>query len=208
MDQAAKNRRVLIIVALTVLGMVGVTFAAVPLYRLFCQVTGYNGTTMLADKAPDTIIDRTVTIRFNTDVSPEIAWRFKPEKAQLKTKIGAQNLISYNTKNVGDRTLVGTAIYNVTPAKVGKYFHKIECFCFQEQALTAGEEMQMPVVFFVSPEFASDPHMDDVDTITLSYTFFKANTVALDKALDEFYNIDPEDQPVIDTNKTTTESKQ
>lgn len=183
-----KNTKTLSMVLLIVAAMIGLAFASVPLYRLFCQVTGFGGTTMIADSLPDHELDRTVTVRFDANTSRNINWHFKPEKSTEEVRLGQQGLITFVARNRGSEPSVGTAVFNVTPLKAGKYFHKTQCFCFDEQLLKPGEEMLMPVVFFVDPSMDQDPEMQDVDHITLSYTFFPASSEELDKALEEFYN--------------------
>lgn len=184
---ARKNARLGKTVLAVVLFMIGMAYASVPLYDAFCRVTGFGGTTQVSDQLPDTILDRTVTIKFNADTDPNIPWQFKPEQRSIDVKLGQRGLTAFNAKNIAKQPTAGTALYNVTPLKVGKYFHKIQCFCFDEQILAAGEEMNMPVLFYVDPSMNDDPNLDDVTTITLSYTFFPAESEALDKALDEFY---------------------
>ncbi|MCB9990399.1 MAG: cytochrome c oxidase assembly protein [Rhodospirillales bacterium] len=183
-----KNRRVALSVLTAVLLMTGMAFASVPLYNLFCRVTGYGGTTQTAEALPDRISERIITVRFNADTAPDMPWIFKPEQREVQTHPGARTLIAYHAKSKADIPVAGTALYNVSPPKAGRYFHKIECFCFGEQILNPGEDVSMPVVFFIDPEIDNDPGMKDVTTITLSYTFFKTETEALDKALEDFYN--------------------
>ena len=183
-----KNTKTLSYILLAVAVMIGVAFASVPLYRLFCQVTGFGGTTMVSDKLPDRVLDRTVTIKFDANTSRNIDWDFKPEKHQETVKLGQQVMIAFIAKNEDSVPTAGTAIYNVTPNKVGKYFHKTQCFCFADQTLNPGEEMPMPVVFYIDPAMNDDPTMEDVKAITLSYTFFPADSEELDKALEAFYN--------------------
>ena len=157
-----------------VCAMVGVAFASVPLYRLFCQVTGFGGTTQVASEAPETVSERSVTIRFNADVNPELPWSFQPVERALDIRIGEQGLAFYRASNVGSEPVTGTASFNVTPLKAGVYFSKVQCFCFEEQRLEPGQTVDMPVSFFVDPEILEDPNLDDVSTITLSYTFFRS----------------------------------
>ena len=157
-----------------VAGMVGLAFASVPLYSLFCRVTGFGGTTQRAEAAPTRIVDRTVTIRFNSDVNDALPWHFRPELREVKVKLGETGLANYRAENRSTTPTVGTAVYNVTPDKAGIYFNKIQCFCFDEQVLEPGQQVDMPVAFFVDPAMADDPNMEDVGTITLSYTFFRA----------------------------------
>jgi cytochrome c oxidase assembly protein subunit 11 len=183
-----KNTKTLLSVFGIVVLMIGLAFASVPLYRLFCQVTGFGGTTMVAEKLPDKIIDRDITIKFDANVSRNLNWAFRPEKHQETVKLGQQGLIAFLARNRASQPTAGTAVYNVTPNKAGKYFQKIQCFCFGDQTLNPGQEMPMPVMFFVDPKLAEDPNMDDVKTITLSYTFFPAESEELDKALEAFYN--------------------
>jgi cytochrome c oxidase assembly protein subunit 11 len=153
-------------------GMLGLTAASVPLYRLFCQVTGYGGTTQRAEQAPDQISDRTIKVRFNAEVAQGIPWSFEPEQREIEIRIGEQQLAFYRARNNGERPIVGTATFNVTPNKAGSYFSKIDCFCFTEQVLQPGESADLPVSFFVDPAILDDPETQDVRSITLSYTFF------------------------------------
>lgn len=187
-DIRARNRRTGFLVLLAVAGMAGLSFAAVPLYSLFCKVTGFGGTTMLADKAPESITNRDITVRFNTDTSADLPWDFNAGKRYVKIKVGQQALVTYQARNLSDQTSGGTAVYNVTPPKAGKYFRKIECFCFGEQLLNAGQSVDMPVLFFIDPAFADDPDMEDVTTITLSYTFYPLDSAGLERAIEAFYN--------------------
>ena len=156
-----------------VAGMVGLSFAAVPLYRIFCQVTGFEGTTQRASAPPGQVASRVITVRFNADTDPALPWRFEPAQTALKVKVGEEATAFYRAKNLARESVVGQAVFNVTPLKAGLYFDKIQCFCFSEQRLSAGESADMPVVFFVNPDLLKDRNMDDVDTITLSYTFYR-----------------------------------
>ena len=169
----AFGKRLTVIVATSVIvGMLGLTAAAVPLYRLFCQATGYGGTTQRAEAAPDRQLERTITVRFNADIDPDLPWSFAPEQRQMEVRIGEQNLAFYGATNRSDHPIVGQATYNVTPFKAAPYFSKIACFCFDEQILQPGQQVDMPVSFYVDPGIVSDPDTRDVHTITLSYTFF------------------------------------
>jgi cytochrome c oxidase assembly protein subunit 11 len=152
--------------------MLGLTAASVPLYRLFCRVTGYGGTTQVAEALPRAALDRTIKIRFNADVDPKLPWRFEPEQREVEVRLGEQHLAYFRAKNRSAHVITGQAAYNVTPDKVGAYFDKIACFCFNEQVLQPGEEVDMPVSFFVDPAILDDPNAREVTTITLSYTFF------------------------------------
>lgn len=185
-----KNTKTMTTIMLVVAGMVGLAFASVPLYRMFCQVTGFGGTPMISTELPDKILDRTVTIKFDANTSPNINWSFKPEKHQEVVKLGQQGLIAFMAENKGSRPSAGTALYNVTPDKVGQYFHKVQCFCFAEQLLNPGQGMAMPVMFYIDPAMNDDPNMQDVKSITLSYTFFPSESEELDKAMEAFYNSD------------------
>ena len=153
-------------------GMVGLTAASVPLYRLFCQVTGFGGTTQVAERAPDQVSDQTIGVRFNADVDPDLPWSFQPVEREVTVRIGEERLAFYRAVNHGDRPIVGSAVFNVTPNKAGVYFSKIACFCFTEQVLQPGEAVDMPVSFYVDPAILDDPDTRDISAITLSYTFF------------------------------------
>lgn len=169
-----RNRLILGTLFGMVAGMIGLTYASVPLYTLFCSVTGFGGTTKRAEQAAERVVDRKVTIRFNGDINSALPWSFKPEQKELVLKLGETGLAAYRAENRSAKPTVGTAVYNVTPEKAGAYFNKIQCFCFDEQILEPGQGVDMPVTFFVDPSMADDPNMDDVTTITLSYTFFRA----------------------------------
>lgn len=168
-----KNARVAVTLAGVVVAMIGVSFASVPLYRLFCQVTGFGGTTQVAESAPQEISERVIAVRFNADVNPKLPWRFGPVEREVKVQVGENRLAFYRAKNISDRPVTGTATFNVTPLKAGQYFSKVACFCFTEQRLDPDQEIDMPVSFFVDPAILDDPELDDVNTITLSYTFFR-----------------------------------
>jgi len=157
-------------------GMLGLAFASVPLYRIFRQATGYGGVTRTASRAPDKVGSRVITVRFNTDVDPAVPWRFLPVRRAVQVRVGEKKRALFRVENRSRRTITGTATFNVTPAKAGKYFNKTACFCFTRQTLGAGESADMPVTFFVDPDIVKDRNLDDVDTITLSYTFFRAKT--------------------------------
>lgn len=162
--------------ALIPLGMLGAAYGAVPLYQLFCQVTGYGGTTQIATQAADKVLDRTVKIRFDANVAPEVPWTFVPEKREIDIKLGENGLAFYKVTNTSNQPVTAVATYNVTPHKVGPYFQKLECFCFQDRTLQPGETMELPVIFYVDPSLAEAPNVDDVTAITLSYTFFRAGS--------------------------------
>lgn len=155
-----------------VVGMVGLAYASVPLYDLFCRVTGYGGTTQQADLAPGIILDREMTIAFDANTSRNMPWEFKPVKRTVTLKVGETGIAFYEAYNPTDKVIKGTAAFNVTPQKIGQYFTKIDCFCFTEQTLRPGERVDMPVTFFVDPEIDQDVNAKEIETITLSYTFF------------------------------------
>lgn len=170
------NRKTLTLFGLLCMlgGMVTLVAYSVPLYELFCRVTGYGGTTQVADGRNGPALDRVMTIRFNADTDPKLPWKFAPKQLSMKVRVGEPALAIYTAQSLAeDGDVTGTATFNVVPAKAGIYFSKIECFCFTEQKLAAGESTEMPVQFFVDPSIADDPNLDEVETITLSYTFFR-----------------------------------
>jgi cytochrome c oxidase assembly protein subunit 11 len=169
-----RNRWTLVSCVIVVAGMTALSFAAVPLYDLFCRVTGYGGTTQQAAKTSDIVIDRMVRIRFDASVNSSLDWQFQPVQREISMKIGESAVAFYRAQNLAATTNTGTATFNVTPMKAGKYFTKIDCFCFTEQQLEPGKSVDMPVTFYVDPDIAKDPNLDEVKTITLSYTFFAA----------------------------------
>jgi cytochrome c oxidase assembly protein subunit 11 len=170
--QPQRHLKVVTICAAVVASMGALAFASVPLYRLFCQVTGYGGTTMRAEKAPTTILDRSVTVRFDANVSGGLAWQFVPVDTEVTVKLGEIAVVNYRATNPTDRPLSGSATYNVVPDQAGVFFNKLACFCFTEQLLAPGQSMDMPVQFFVDPAMASDSDGQRIHTITLSYTFY------------------------------------
>ena len=147
---------------------------SVPLYRLFCAATGLGGTTQRADAAIGPVEGRVVTVRFSTDVAPGLPWRFEPERRETRVRLGEEKLVFFSAENLADKAIVGHATFNVTPAKTGIYFNKIQCFCFDEERLDGHQKVDMPVDFFVDPALADDRNASDVQTITLSYTFFRS----------------------------------
>jgi cytochrome c oxidase assembly protein subunit 11 len=168
---AQKNRTVGIRAALFGLAMLALAFASVPLYRIFCQVTGFGGTTMKADSAPGAVAGE-IGVRFDANIDPRLPWKFEPEQATVRIQPGGRTTIYYRATNYTARSTIGTASFNVSPAQAGQYFSKIECFCFTEQVLKPGESVRMPVVFFVDPKLREDPDTRHIDEITLSYTFY------------------------------------
>ncbi|MQX35015.1 cytochrome c oxidase assembly protein [Roseospira navarrensis] len=177
---AGRNARLGLVLGGLAVGMVGLAFAAVPLYQVFCQVTGYGGTPQVgaqadpAGPAPVPADAPPITVRFDANVDPALPWRFRPNDRTVSVAIGAQALASYHAINTSGEEVVGTATFNVTPAKVARYFTKIDCFCFTRQTLAPGQAVDMPVLFSIDPAILDDPHARDVHTITLSYTFYDA----------------------------------
>jgi len=157
-------------------GMVGMSFAAVPLYNWFCRTTGFGGTTQVSVAGPVEVLDRKLTIRFDSNVAPGLPWRFVPEQNTVTVRIGEVKTVYYKVINTADREITAQAGYNVTPPQVGLYFHKINCFCFTEQTMKPGETREMAVVFYVDPAIVKDADQDPLNTITLSYTFFPLET--------------------------------
>lgn len=154
--------------------MVGAAFAAVPLYQLFCQVTGYGGTTQRAEQGVDTILDREIIVRFDANIAPDLPWEFAPKQKTVRVKIGQMTEVFYQAQSTADSRTTGASVFNVTPFEVGSYFSKVDCFCFTEQVLASGETVNMPVLFYIDPEMDSDENLKNVKEITLSYTFFKS----------------------------------
>jgi cytochrome c oxidase assembly protein subunit 11 len=156
-----------------VASMVGAAYAAVPFYNWFCKTTGFGGTTQVSERAPDHILGRMLTIRFDSNVTPGLPWKFQPEQNEIQVRIGEVATVHYKVINEAAREIAGQASYNVTPPTIGAYFAKINCFCFTEQRLKAGETREMTVVFYVDPSIVKDHEQDDLNTITLSYTFYR-----------------------------------
>ncbi|NRG19797.1 cytochrome c oxidase assembly protein [Rhizobiales bacterium] len=173
-DLRRRNLTVAVVMGGVFVSMVGAAFAAVPLYQLFCQVTGYGGTTQRAEGGAENVIDREITVRFDANVNPKLTWNFKPLQRTVKLKMGETTQIAYIAENVGEIGNVGTSVFNVTPFEAGSYFNKIDCFCFTEQPLKPGESVEMPVVFFIDPAMDEDENLSHVKEITLSYTFYPA----------------------------------
>jgi len=178
--EATPRRHLLVALCMTgiAFAMVGLSYAAVPLYQIFCQVTGYGGTTQRAERAPDTVLDRKITIRFDANVGRGMGWKFRPVQRSMELKIGESALAFYEAKNLTKTKLTGTATFNVSPVAAGSYFNKIECFCFTEQTLEPGARADMPVTFFIDPKIVNDPEARNIKEITLSYTFFPVKEAA------------------------------
>lgn len=172
MPDIRSNTRTAMTVVGVVVGMIALSFASVPAYRAFCQVTGWGGTTQRAETGADRTLERQITVRFDGTVSQGLNWRFKPEQVSQTLNIGETGLAFYEAENLSDTAVTGRATFNVSPAKAGIYFRKIECFCFTEQVLQPGEKVSMPVTYFIDPGLADDPNLAEVQTITLAYTFF------------------------------------
>lgn len=169
---APRHGTVALICGVLVLGMAGLSFAAVPLYRLYCQVTGYQGTTQRAEKASDVVLDRVVKVHFDANVAANLPWKFEPLQSSLDVKVGENTLAYFKATNTSDKATVGTAVFNVTPDAVGQHFNKVQCFCFTEQRLEPGQSVEMPVSFFVDPAFATDEETSVLSELTLSYSFY------------------------------------
>jgi cytochrome c oxidase assembly protein subunit 11 len=178
LDAASRrNRKVAVYAATGALAMLGLGYASVPLYRIFCQATGFNGTTQRATAAQAAGVKATtrpITIRFDGNVVKGMPWEFRPEQVTEAGHIGERKIAFFYAKNTSNRTITGRAVYNVTPEQTGAYFHKIQCFCFNDQTLKPGEEVRMPVLYYVDPDMLNDPNTKDVSEITLSYTFLEA----------------------------------
>ena len=173
---AQKNGRTAALAALLVVAMVGLAFASVPLYRLFCQVTGFGGTPLRAEEVNTQATGKLVNVRFDANTNSALPWQFKPERSLERVAVGARKMAFYTARNLGDKPVTGTATFNVTPAQAGQYFTKIQCFCFQEQTLKPGEEVRMPVIYFVDPKILEDRDASRISEITLSYTFYPVDS--------------------------------
>lgn len=174
----SRHFKVTALVVLLPIFMLALGFAAVPLYRIFCQVTGFGGTTQRAEgmAAPGAVVGKMVNVRFDANVAPSLNWTFRPEKNVMRVAVGARNLAFFEAINNSDHDIKGTATFNVTPTQSGQYFTKIQCFCFNEQVLKPGERIRMPVIFFVDPKLIDDAETRDITEITLSYTFFPVDS--------------------------------
>ena len=173
-----RNGATVLLLVSVITGMIGLSFASVPLYRLFCAATGFGGTTQRAEAAPNRVAAGLVTVRFNADVAPGLAWEFHPLTDEIAVHPGQQTQVYFRAVNRTAAPVTARAVYNVTPTKAGIYFDKLQCFCFNEQFLAPGESRDMGVVFFVDPDILTDPNTSDVRSITLSYTMFRARQPA------------------------------
>ena len=170
----AQNKKVIFIITFVGMLMLSLSYAAVPLYDIFCRVTGFGGTTQIASSAPGSTGHPNINIRFESNITDSLNWAFYSKTKTVKIPMGEEKTIYYFAKNLSDEPIVGTATFNVTPAKAGQYFMKIDCFCFVEQLLNPGESMNMPVTFFIDPDLYKDENVQEVNEITLSYTFMKS----------------------------------
>jgi cytochrome c oxidase assembly protein subunit 11 len=175
-DHRRRSRRLALILAGGVFGMVGLSYLAAEFYQLICREAGLGGATQIAEEVPDKVYDRTITVRFDTAVQPDLPWDFYPLQREIKVKVGENALAMFRAVNKTDQPITGQAVYNVAPDKIGPYFFKIACFCFDAQTLAPHETADMPVSLFLDPKLLKDRNADDVNVVTLSYTFFKAAT--------------------------------
>lgn len=175
-SMAERNARLGRRLVLLTAGMGGLAYASAPLYDLFCRTTGFGGRPLVAQSGDRPILDRTVAVRFDSNVDSALPWRFEPLQREVRVRLGEEHLAHYRVTNVSQRPLVGTSTYNVTPEHAGPWFNKLQCFCFTEQLLLPGQSVDMPVIFFVDPELDKDRRYDNIRTVTLSYTFFEAKT--------------------------------
>ncbi len=185
-DLSTKNLRIAAVAGAMGFAMLGMGYAAVPLYEIFCRVTGYGGTTQRVDAAQAATVQttsRVMSVRFDSNVNSALPWAFKPENPVDRVSVGARDMAIYIATNKSDQPVVGTATFNVTPVQAGKYFHKVQCFCFTEQLLQPGQTMRMPVLYYVDPAILEDPETRDIEEITLSYTFYRSKDgIAVDPA--------------------------
>lgn len=185
-DLLTKNLRIAAMAGAMGVAMLGMGYAAVPLYEIFCRVTGYGGTTQRVDAAQAATVQttsRVMSVRFDSNVNSALPWAFKPENPVDRVSVGARDMAIYIATNKSEQPVVGTATFNVTPVQAGKYFHKVQCFCFTEQLLEPGQTMRMPVLYYVDPAIMNDPETRDIEEITLSYTFYRSKDgIAVDPA--------------------------
>jgi cytochrome c oxidase assembly protein subunit 11 len=175
---AVRNRRVALAAGAIALATLGLGFASVPLYRIFCEYTGFDGTTQRVEEAAANtqVTGKIINVRFDANISPTLPWVFKPEKEVMRVAVGARQLAFFTAENRSGQPITGTATFNVTPEQSGQYFTKIQCFCFTEQTLKPGERVRMPVIFYVDPKFIDDPDTHNISEITLSYTFYPVDS--------------------------------
>jgi cytochrome c oxidase assembly protein subunit 11 len=171
-----RNARLAWTMVLVVGGMLGLAYAAVPLYQAFCRATGFAGTPLVAQSDDHPVIARTMAVRFDSNTDSNLPWRFEPDQREVTVHLGEQKLVYFRATNLSQRPIVGTATYNITPESSARWFNKIQCFCFTEQLLKPGQSIDMPVLFFVDPDMDKDRRFDDVRTLTLSYTFYESKS--------------------------------
>ncbi len=176
-DKRKNNKKTFLVIFTLPLLMFLLSFASVPLYNLFCKVTGYGGTVQKTDKMSAKIVDEQIKVRFNSDVSRKLDIYFRPAVNQITTKLGKTNTVEYKVRNNTNKTMSIISTYNVTPQKAGIYFNKLDCFCYEEKVLSPGEETSLPVIFFISPDIIENPNTKEIKSITLSYTFFHSNNI-------------------------------
>ncbi|MDX2204821.1 MAG: cytochrome c oxidase assembly protein [Hyphomicrobiaceae bacterium] len=169
---ASRHRRTAIWCGALVVAMVGAAYAAVPLYRMFCEATGFDGTPRIASKPSDTVLERTINIRFDANLAPGMGWSFEPVQRTIDVKLGETTLVFYRASNTSDHPITGTATFNVFPEQSAPFFNKLQCFCFTEQTLEPGQSIEMPVSFFIDPAIVNDKDARGTTHITLSYTFY------------------------------------
>ncbi len=172
-----KNSHIAISLICLVCSMLLLTFASAPIYSLFCKATGFAGTPAKAQVFYSEHGQKRIKIKFDANVDKKLEWRFKPKNKEITLKTGENALVFYESENLANKDIIGTSIYNITPQKAGQYFVKIHCFCYEEQLLLAGQKLLMPVSFYIDPAIEKDPYMQDVDTITLSYSLFKVKEI-------------------------------
>lgn len=187
-DLQKKNRKTGLIVLGLVLGMLVLTASSVELYKLYCKMTGFGGLAEQSTESADVILDREIKVRFNTDVNNNLPWEFTSDQEPIVVKLGQEATVSFSATNLGNQPFAGTALYNVDPPQAGVYFHKTQCFCFDYQLIGPKKSAHFPVIFYVDPALDKDPELKDLKSITLSYSFFKADSPELEKALEDFYN--------------------
>ncbi len=168
------NKKTLVILSGVGIAMLGLGFASDPLYDTFCKVTGYGGTPKIADENLSEVIDRTVTVEFDSNIAQDLPWKFRPDQRRMDVKLGQSGLAYYTIENISDEVVTGVANFNVMPVKAAPFFIKTDCFCFEEQTIQPGESLSLPVIFFVDPQLDEDSRFDEIKTMTLSYTFFPA----------------------------------
>ncbi|ODT44976.1 MAG: cytochrome c oxidase assembly protein [Methylobacterium sp. SCN 67-24] len=173
---SAKNRRIVLICSTVALGMTGLSFAAVPLYDMFCRATGFGGTPLVGTTGASRVIDRMIAVRFDANVSPALGWRFEAERTEITARIGETQTVFYKITNTSSRPVTGIATYNVQPSQAAAHFVKIQCFCFTENTLQPGESIEAPVVFYIDPEIEGNRELASLKSITLSYTYFPSKS--------------------------------